>query len=166
MAAPLRIRRTLTSVIGIALILAPAVSSVPQGAYASAPSFADPAFQRVWNHCDKPVQDRVAARSWMWGPENVYTGYEPYAQGPGGQHLVQYLDKSRMEINDPSGDHNSEWFVTNGLLVVDMIAGRFQVGDNQFLPATPANIPVAGDIQAQHQRAHLCFTCEGSFTEW
>jgi hypothetical protein len=67
-------------------------------------------------------------------------------QGPAGQHLVEYFDKSRMEINNPAGDRNSEWYVTNGLLVVDMIRGTVQVGDQQFAPAAPAQIPVAGDI--------------------
>jgi hypothetical protein len=35
--------------------------------------------------------------------------------------------------------------VTNGLLVVDMITGKIQAGDNTFVATTPAGIPVAGD---------------------
>jgi hypothetical protein len=108
-------------------------------------SFADPAFSLLWNVTDKPVDAGVVSRSWMWGPTGFYTTYEPYLQGPGGQHLVQYFDKSRMEINNPSGDRNSPWFVTNGLLVVEMISGRIQAGDQQFIQASPANLPVAGD---------------------
>jgi hypothetical protein len=101
--------------------------------------------EKVWNRTDLPVEDRLAARSWTWGPDTFDARYEPYVQGPGGQHLVSYFDKSRMEINNPTADRNSQWFVTNGLLVVDMIGGQIQQGDAQFAPASPANIPVAGD---------------------
>lgn len=114
----------------------------------SSAGFGDPIFERVWNHTDKPVQERVVARSWTWGSSPFYTSYEPYAEGPGGQHVVTYFDKSRMEINDPSADRNSQWFVTNGLLVVDMISGRIQTGEKMFAPASPAHIPVAGDASA------------------
>ena len=79
------------------------------------------------------------------GPAPLYAVYENYAEGPAGKHLVTYLDKSRMEINDPSASRGSKWYVTNGLLVVDMVSGRVQAGDNKFETYFPANIPVAGD---------------------
>ena len=110
-------------------------------------SFSDPAFERVWSRTDKPVEERKAARSWMWGPEGYYSTYEPYVEGPGGQHLVTYFDKSRMEINQPAGDRNSQWYVTNGLLVVDMMSGKIQTGNNSFAPFHPNNSPVAGDAK-------------------
>ena len=132
-----------TAALGLAL-LAPSVAPFTPSAQARS-AFADPAMEVVWDRTDKPIEDRVAARSWMWGPDTFYSSYEPYHQGPGGQHLVSYFDKSRMEINNPTADRNSQWFVTNGLLVVDMIAGQIQQGDAQFVPASPANIPVAGD---------------------
>jgi hypothetical protein len=44
-----------------------------------------------------------------------------YQEGPDGQHLVQYFDKSRMEINKPDADPNDPFFVTQGLLARDMI---------------------------------------------
>jgi hypothetical protein len=61
----------------------------------------------------------------MWGP-GAYTPpmAEPYNDSPDGVRLVQYTDKSRMEINDPTGDPNELWFVTNGLLVVEMVDGN------------------------------------------
>jgi hypothetical protein len=111
----------------------------------AAAAIADPAFTQVWNRTDLPVQRSIVNRSWMWGPEGFFATYEPYMQGPGGQHLVQYFDKSRMEINNPAADRNSEWFVTNGLLVVDMISGKIQSGDQQYIQSSPANLPVAGD---------------------
>jgi len=51
-----------------------------------------------------------------------------------------------MEINDPNGDPRSPWFVTNGLLVVEMISGHMQVGFNTFEPREPSQVPVAGDV--------------------
>jgi hypothetical protein len=116
----------------------------PFAAQARAP-LADPAFERIWNRTDQPVETRQASRSWVWGPEPLYTTYEPFAEGPGGQHLVSYFDKSRMEVNNPSGDRTSPWFVTNGLLVVEMISGKIQTGVNRYTTVRPATIPVAGD---------------------
>jgi hypothetical protein len=82
----------------------------------------------------------------MWGPNGFYTGYESYLEGQNGQHLVVYFDKSRMEINNPNGDRNNPFFVTNGLLVVDLMTGRIQTGNSSFEQRQPANIPVAGDV--------------------
>lgn len=129
----------MTSLVGTG----PAVT--PAGARAI---LADPAFQTVWDRSDRPLDERLAARSWTWGPEGFYTAYEPYTEGPGGQRLVTYFDKARMEINNPAGDRNSLWFVTNGLLVVDMISGRVQTGNSSFTPAVPANLVVAGDANS------------------
>jgi len=111
-----------------------------------AQSFADTAFQSVWQRTDKPVTDGRITRSWVWGP-NPFTEavYEPYAEAPGGTRLVQYFDKSRMEINDPYGDRGSQWFVTNGLLVREMVDGHIVTGAGSFTPASPSQEAVAGD---------------------
>src|SRR5262245_52573581 len=139
-------KKTAMAAFGLALLapmIAPLVNPTP--AHARISTLADPALEGVWSRTDLPVEQRRAVRTWTWGPDTFHTSYEPYAQGSGGQHLVTYFDKSRMEINNPSANRNSPWFVTNGLLVVDMIAGHIQAGDQQFIPTTPANIPVAGD---------------------
>ena len=67
-----------------------------------------------------------------------------------GQRQVQYFDKARMEINEPGGDSSSRFYVTNGLLVVELIGGRVQTGDQQFepTPRPPSDYPVAGDIDS------------------
>ena len=62
----------------------------------------DPAFARVWAAADAPVAARQAPRSWLWGPAPRFIAEEAYAEGPGGRHLVQYYDKSRMEVNHPA----------------------------------------------------------------
>jgi hypothetical protein len=112
----------------------------------SAYSFADSAFESVWQRTDKPVAEGRVARSWMWGPEPFTEAlYESYAESPGGTRMVQYFDKSRMEINDPNADRSSQWFVTNGLLVREMVDGRVQIGDASFEERSPAQEAVAGD---------------------
>lgn len=104
-------------------------------------------FQRTWARTDQPVREGLAGRTWMWGPTGL-TGElrEPYRQSPGGQRAVQYFDKARMEITQPDGDDPSSiWYVTNGLLVVELITGKLQVGDEQFEQRQPAQVNVAGD---------------------
>ena len=102
-------------------------------------------FQQTWERTDKPVADLVVSRTWMWGPEaNTTALTEEYLDSPGDTRQVQYYDKSRMEINNPDAPKDL-WYVTNGLLVDELIRGRIQIGDNEWDQATPADIPVAGD---------------------
>jgi hypothetical protein len=107
--------------------------------------FADPAFRQVWERSDRPVVEGRVARSWIWGPQPLETRREPYG-ADGATRLVQYFDKARMEINDPNGNRNDPFFVTNGRLVVEMVAGRIQVGPDAYENVLPAEIPVAGDV--------------------
>lgn len=103
-------------------------------------------FQRTWARTDLPVQEDRVDRTWMWGPGAFTAGLlEDYQQSPGGQRVVQYFDKSRMEINNPDADRASNWYVTNGLLARELITGAMQVGDNAFVQRSPANVHVAGD---------------------
>jgi|GEM_PF-951655 len=114
---------------------------------ASAESPWNRAFERTWSRTDRPVADLLADRTWMWGPEAFTPGLlEPYAEAPNDQRLVQYYDKSRMEITtDPAIAPSSSWYVTNGLLAKELITGLLQLGDNQFEPRLSAVINVAGD---------------------
>jgi hypothetical protein len=132
------------------LLLAPLASAAPAATPAAEapiayPTFADPAFQKVWERYDRPVWYGQTSRSYTWGAQQTAGMQEQYNQGPNGKHLVQYFDKSRMEINNPNGNPNDAFFVTQGLLAEDMIYGRIQVGDNDFTPARPADIPF-GDL--------------------
>jgi hypothetical protein len=121
------------------------LAGVGQGPAAGAGTFADPAFEQAGMRADRPVAEGRVARSWLWGDTPFAGGYEPYADAPGGQRLVQYLDKARMEINNPAAAPSDPYYVTNGLLVVELLSGRLQVGNNQFTPYVPAAIAVAGD---------------------
>lgn len=126
----------------LALILTLGAQIRPATAQAS---FADPAFQRVWERTDKAVADGKANRSWYWGPTPGFSVQEPNKDAPGGQRLVQYFDKARMEINDPHGKKDDPFYVTNGLLVVELMSGQMQVGNNDFQQRCSADIPLASD---------------------
>src|SRR5690606_4146118 len=99
------------------------------------------------------------SRTWMWGPE-AFTGglTEPYLESPDGQRTVQYFDKARMEITFPGEDPSSVWYVTNGLLVVELITGNMQTGHNQFEPRSPAAVNVA--VDAEYGSGPTYATCE------
>jgi hypothetical protein len=107
--------------------------------------FADVAFELTWLRNDAPLAQQRVSRSWMWGPLGLAARNETYAQSPFGTRLVQYFDKGRMEINDPNSNRQSRWFVTSGLLVSEMVEGRFQVGETQYVALAPAALPIAGD---------------------
>jgi hypothetical protein len=99
-----------------------------------------------WQRTDKPVLDGVVNRTWMWGPPTTaYMTWERYAEAPDGERKVIYFDKSRMEITDPNGDRDDPWFVSNGLLVVELMTGQLQTGHTTFEQRNPANVNVAGD---------------------
>ncbi|HUG16895.1 MAG TPA: GerMN domain-containing protein [Thermomicrobiales bacterium] len=134
-----RLSAFLTVVIAMTLFL-----STLATAFATAE--ADP-FQNTWMRTDKAVHDGVVSRTWMWGPmDTAHDAMEPYAEAHEGQRMVMYFDKSRMEINDPLGDRNDPWHVTNGLLVIELMTGQRQLGDATFEPHQPAAIAVAGDL--------------------
>jgi hypothetical protein len=103
-------------------------------------------FRRVWAKSDEPVLLGGAKRSWLWGIRGQYYGWERYDQAPGGRRLVQYYDKARMEINNPNANPNDPFYVTNGLLTVEMVGGEISLGDSMQVSASvPCTIPVAGD---------------------
>src|SRR5687767_3607111 len=135
--------------VGLFLLLISLITAsliVPSGGSSAAQSnFADPSFSQLWERTDAPVLSGRVARSWYWGPGPGQQHQEPYSGSATGTRLVQYFDKARMEVNNPQGDRSSEWFVTTGLLVVDMVSGKQQVGDREYVPKRAAEIAVGGD---------------------
>ncbi len=102
------------------------------------------AFNQTWQRTDDPVALGLVDRTWMWGPDGFTAALsEEYTEGPGGERTVQYFDKSRMEDNGFRA--TAPWDVTNGLLVVELVTGQMQVGDNDFEQRPAAEINVAGD---------------------
>lgn len=134
-------RRISEIVISLALALGIVVTPV-----LAAQTIGNSAFQRVWERQDRAVVEQVSGRSWSWGLAPISALMrEAYAEAPEGLRSVQYFDKSRMEINDPTADPNAQWYVTNGLLPIELMTGRLQVGNNQFEWRTPAHIAAVGD---------------------
>src|SRR3954466_15632687 len=139
---------------GAACLLSLSAFAVPTRA---ADSFADPAFQSTWERTDKVVADGTVKRSFYWGPAPGMSKTEPYAEGDGGKRLVQYFDKSRMEINHSNGNRNDPFFVTNGLLTVELVTGRMQMGNNSFVDRYPAQIPLASDTDDPNAPTYATF---------
>ncbi len=99
----------------------------------------------TWYRTDEPVASGVVSRTWLWGQGAGETVFEPYDETQRGTRLVSYYDKSRMEVTDPHDDRSQQWYVTNGLLVVELITGQLQLGDNNFEQRNPAVVNIAGD---------------------
>src|SRR5207237_6069841 len=49
-------------------------------------------------------------------------------------------------LNNPLANPSQPFFVTNGLLTVELISGFIQVGDADFVKYHPACIPMSGDF--------------------
>jgi hypothetical protein len=124
--------------------LAPAALGLTSTAYAVT---ANEAFDSVWATTDQAVANGTAGYSWFWGPEVRAQRFEPYVDSPDQQREVRYYDKSRMEINNPAGDPSNIYYVTNGLLTVELVTGRLKRGDaaDAFEQHQPASQLVAGD---------------------
>jgi hypothetical protein len=127
----------------LAAILLLAMSLAPVAAVIEA----EEAFYNTWARTDMPVSDGTVSRTWMWGPEpNTEVIAEPYAEHPIEMRPVQYFDKARMEVNNPNIEYDGLWYVTNGLLVVELMDGNIQVGDFEFIDhGDAADIQIAGD---------------------
>ncbi len=144
------------------IILLPLMGLVPamqpQAASAATPySFADSAFDLTWTRTDADVAAQKITRGWVWGPSAGVAGLEPYKEAPGGQRLVQYFDKARMEVNNPQTNPVDPYFQTNGLLTVELLTGRVQTGDNSFEQRTPAQLPLAGDSDDKNAPTYATF---------
>lgn len=103
-------------------------------------------FDGVWARTDQPVADSRVVRTWMWGAQpftQIIT--ERYEDAPNDFRQVQYFDKARMELTDPNADPATDWYVTNGLLVNELMTGWMQVGDDSFVERDPAAVNIAGD---------------------
>jgi hypothetical protein len=114
---------------------------------------ADASVRKLWLAADGPVANGAAARTWIYGPTAFDIRTEPYVESPGGQRAVYYFDKARMEITNPNGDRNSQWFISTGRLVAELISGQMQVGNSAFENRAAAQVPVAGDAAAGNPNA-------------
>ena len=133
-------------------------NKLPDFVVGQAGRFADPAFANVWERADAPIAANKTSRSWLWGPRSGNGMIEAYYEAEGGVRQVQYFDKSRMEITYANGDRTSQWFVTNGLIAKELIVGQIQLGDNNFVPRSPAQINIAGDLDDNRAPTYASFS--------
>jgi thermitase len=100
----------------------------------------------TWYPTDFPVSTGSVVRTWLWGtdPPGGHA-YEEYQEAQHNVRLVYYYDKSRMEITHPMANRSERWYITNGLLVNELISGDMQLGDAVFVTRQPADVNVAGD---------------------
>src|SRR5579875_1526372 len=141
------------------LLLLPLLSAFAAAPASAAPvAFGSSHFESTWAYTDQPVADGQVSRTWMWGPSpDSPAMVEPYWDSPTGWLVVQYFDKSRMEITNPGADASSLWYVTNGLLAKEMITGEMQIGDNKFVQYAPAQVNVAGDADDPNGPTYATF---------
>jgi hypothetical protein len=117
-------------------------------AAAAAPGFVNPAFQKVWLTTDYLVDVGAIGRSFLWGPAvqpAIGQFAEFYDDSPNNFRWVQYFDKTRMEVNNRFANPNGDFFVSNGLLVVELVSGAQQDGNTRFRFGTPSDEAIAGD---------------------
>jgi hypothetical protein len=112
----------------------------------------DPNMQALWKRNDLLVQQQKVNRSWLWGPEAFAITAEEFEEAPAGgqitiagKRLVAYYDKARMEVNNPFSNRISQYFISNGLLVKELINGERAIGYSKTVSSLPAQVPVAGD---------------------
>ncbi|MCS6887960.1 MAG: hypothetical protein NZQ09_07085 [Chloroflexus sp.] len=133
------VRPKIITLILITLVLALATPAAA-APFANRGEFADPRFAAIWTRTDSEAVR--GGRTWYWGPGPWFDYAEFYTDSPNGLRTVQYFDKARMEINNPT-----DGVVTNGLLVVEMVSGRVQLGDLPFhsRQRNCSDVPVAGN---------------------
>ena len=120
-----------------------------QGPYVRAAAWDEMAYQ--WARTDRLVAQGQVKRSWLWGPVQR-SFFEPYDQAPDGWRIVSYHDKARMEVTKPQlSARNNPYYVTNGLLVREMVTGQLQTGDNRFETRQPSRELPAGDATFQNR---------------
>lgn len=118
-----RLAKTLSLWLGL-LVVVPLL--LPQSTAARIILAEDRAFEQLWQSTDGQRSDE---QSWLWGPQRLWQTQERYAESPRELRWVRYYAKARMEISDPKLSAKSPWYITNGLLVVELVTGRLQIGN-------------------------------------
>ena len=121
--------RLFASLVGLAALALAALPAQAAPFDGQRNQFADDSFRIVWTRTD--AQSVRGGRTWYWGPQPWFDYAEFYRQGVNGLRTVQYFDKARMEINNPS-DRSFQGGVSNGLLVVELVSGHLKKGNDPF----------------------------------
>ncbi|MDI3340263.1 MAG: hypothetical protein QJR03_06990 [Sphaerobacter sp.] len=121
-------------VIALLVITLIGVSLLPVQ-HADGPTFANPAFQNLWS-----ARSRSPSSFDLWGSEPLAWRVEPYADAPGGRHIVQYFDRGRMELTLPRGGGDPT--VSQGLLALELTTGHILLGDTLTAARPSPAIPI------------------------
>lgn len=136
-------KKTLSVVLMSFVLLSLITTAIAGAAPGGEPYFTNSFFRDRWVAQDRLVGAPGVDRFYTWGPAvggSEEITLEPYRESPNGLRPVQYFDKGRMELNQPTTGQ-----VTSGLLVRDLVTGQRQDGDNTFVTLAPSQTQVAGD---------------------
>ncbi len=111
------------------------------------PVVVDPSIQAVWEMTDGQIVNGKVQRSWAFGPEPIAAAYEYYAQSPTQFRKLVYYDKGRLDLLNPQSPEGSIWMVSGALLTSELLSGRIQLGEEEFVSREPAEIPLVGDLE-------------------
>ena len=106
----------------------------------------DPTIQAVWDMTDGQIVSGAAQRAWAFGPEPIAAAYEYYPQSPTSFREIVYYDKGRLDLLNPQAPPGSIWMVSGALLASELLSGRIQLGEEQFVEREPADIALVGDL--------------------
>jgi hypothetical protein len=149
------LRHLVTGLVTVATIAALSAQLAAAGAFPPG----NASFEDTWARTDQSVATLRVPRTWVWGPSaNTEVIQEAYAESPDGMRAVQYFDKARMEITHEDQSDDGLWYVTTGLLAVELVTGQMQLGDDQFQPRGAAAINVAGDEDDTRGPTYATFT--------
>lgn len=135
-------------------LLVVALLAIPAGAdeetstdAAVEPVVVDPSIQAVWDMTDGQIASGAVSRSWIFGPEPISAAHEYYPQSPTNFRQIVYYDKGRLDLNHEQLPPGSIWMVSGALLTSELMSGRIQLGENEFVTREPAEVPLVGDLE-------------------
>ena len=111
------------------------------------PVVVDPTIQAVWEMTDGQIVNGSVQRAWAFGPEPIAAAYEYYPQSPTEFRKIVYYDKGRLDLLNPQSPTGSIWMVSGALLTTELLSGRIQLGEEEFVTREPADIPLVGDLE-------------------
>jgi Melibiase len=120
--------------------------SEPVGGGRPAPAFesVDRAFYNVWQKGDIANAQGKAKRDWIWG-QKIEGKSEPSNFSKSGERIVEYYDKGKLEIADPTADRASPFFVSSALLVKELVSGNYTIDTGEYRYKNPPFTGFAGD---------------------
>ncbi|CAN5777509.1 hypothetical protein BH23CHL2_BH23CHL2_28210 [soil metagenome] len=143
-----RVVATLFMLATVASLAIPiAAQDAPDDPPAVEPVVVDPTIQAVWDMTDGQIASGAVQRSWAFGPEPISAAYEYYPQSPTDFRKLVYYDKGRLDLLNPQSPDGSIWMVSGALLSTELLSGRIQLGEEEFVDREPAEIPLVGDLE-------------------